>query len=247
MTFTSNFFITKTFLSSSNPICLPDGTHAPITHIGTLSLSPDLSLSNVLCDPSFHHNLLSVSALAKDLNCFVIFYLDHCVLQDLHSKRKIGPGKLHGGLHILEPTNPSVFAMTNSDSIDLTWHWRLGHLSSSRFSSIIQTNNYVSFNKSCFCPVCPLAKHSRLPFPHSSTATSFPFELIHVDVWGAYSIPSLCGAHYFFTIVDDFTRSTWLYLMQYKSETSHFLKLYINMCKTQFQTSVRTIRSDNGT
>lgn len=119
MTYTSDFFITKTFQSSSNPVRLPDGTHAPITHIGTLSLSPDLSLSNVLCVPSLHHNLFSGSALAKDLNCSVIFYPDHCVLQDLLSKRKIGLGKLHGGLYILEPTDPSVFVVTNSDSIDL--------------------------------------------------------------------------------------------------------------------------------
>lgn len=65
-------------------------------------------------------------------------------------------------------------------------------------------------------------------------------------MWGAYSIPSLNGAHYFLTIVDDFSRSTWVYLMRYKSETPFFLKSFVNMVKTQFNLPVRVIRYDNG-
>ena len=53
------------------------------------------------------------------------------------------------------------------------------------------------------CSVCPLAKQKRLPFT-SSTHVSVPnFDLIHVDIWGPYSTPSLNGSRYFLTIVDD--------------------------------------------
>lgn len=70
--------------------------------------------------------------------------------------------------------------------------------------------------------------------------------LIHVDIWGGYSVPSHFGARYFLTIVDDSSRATWVYLMQHKSETKHYLKLFIAPIKTQFGRKVQKIRTDNG-
>ena len=89
--------------------------------------------------------------------------------------------------------------------------------------------------------MCPLAKQTRLPFPRSSVITNNPFDLIHCDIWGPYSTPSLNQAHYFLTIVDDFSRSTWLYLIRYKSKTPLFMKSFVNMVKTQFNKSIRII------
>jgi len=37
------------------------------------------------------------------------------------------------------------------------------------------------------------------------------FDLIHVDIWGPYFVPSFEGHGYFLTIVDDFSRFTWIY------------------------------------
>jgi len=42
---------------------------------------------------------------------------------------------------------------------------------------------------------------------------SSAFDLIHVDVWGPYSIPSHDGYKYFFTIMDDTTRLVWAFLI----------------------------------
>ena len=61
------------------------------------------------------------------------------------------------------------------------------------------------------CLICPLAKQTRSQFPLSSINTHAPFELTHVDIWGGYHIPSITGAQYFLTIVDDHTRCTWVY------------------------------------
>ena len=43
---------------------LPNGESAQVTHIGTIVLSPSLTLTNVLCVPSFSFNLLSLSLIA---------------------------------------------------------------------------------------------------------------------------------------------------------------------------------------
>jgi Reverse transcriptase (RNA-dependent DNA polymerase)/Integrase core domain len=90
-----------------------------------------------------------------------------------------------------------------------------------------------------------LAKLTRKPFPLSKNKCIVPFELIHCDIWGGYSIPSHNGNRYFFTIVDDFTRCTWVYLMKNKSETQSYLKTFCAMVKTQFDTQIKIIRSDN--
>ena len=78
------------------------------------------------------------------------------------------------------------------------------------------------------CEIFPLAKHKRLPFPFHNHVSEFPFDLIHCDIWGPYMVPTVAGHKYFLTIVDDCTRSTWVYLMN------------------QFGKSINVFRTDNG-
>lgn len=42
---------------------LPDGQTVQVTHIGTVHVTKDLMLQNVLCVPTFHFNLISISQL----------------------------------------------------------------------------------------------------------------------------------------------------------------------------------------
>ena len=56
--------------------------------------------------------------------------------------------------------------------------------------------------------VCHFAKPKRLSFPISTSKSKKCFDLIHVDIWGPYSIPSIHGHKYFLTIVDDYSRYT---------------------------------------
>lgn len=46
--------------------------------------------------------------------------------------------------------------------------------------------------------------------------------------------------------MDDFTIATLTYLMAYKSQTPSILKKFIHLIKNQFQTSLKTIRTYNG-
>lgn len=54
------------------------------------------------------------------------------------------------------------------------------------------------------------------------------------------------GECYFLTIVDDYSRFTWVHLMKQKSETKHLLKNFCNFAERQFEVKVKVIRSDNG-
>ena len=85
-----------------------------------------------------------------------------------------------------------------------------------------------------------------IPFPTSHISSIAPFMLIHVDIWGGYRTSSISGAHYFLTIVDDYTRCTWVYLMRHKSEAHSLLQPFINLVENQFSTTIKVIRSNNG-
>ena len=100
---------------------------------------------------------------------------------------------------------------------------------------------------SVHCPVCPLAKQTRLAFPISATRASMMFDVVHMDLWGPYKTPTLDRKHYFLTIVDDYSRFLWVHLLQLKSKTIVAIKIFLSMIKTQFNSHVKVVRSDNGT
>ena len=92
-----------------------------------------------------------------------------------------------------------------------------------------------------------MAKQTRDCFPSSSHKASQLFELVHCDLWGPYSVPSSCGAIYFLTLVDDYSRAVWVYLLHNKTEVHKYFLSFFAMVERQFDTSVKIVRSDNGT
>lgn len=64
---------------------------------------------------------------------------------------------------------------------------------------------------------------------------------------GTISYPSSCGAHYFLTIVDGFSRAVWTYLMLAKSEVAKLIQEFAALCERQFGKSIKKIRRDNDT
>ena len=70
------------------------------------------------------------------------------------------------------------------------------------------------------CETCELAKHTRVSFPISNKRSSYPFHLIHSDIWGPSTIPNVSGARWFVSLIDDCTRVTWIFLLKQKSDVS---------------------------
>lgn len=52
---------------------------------------------------------------------------------------------------------------------------------------------------------------------------------------------------FFLTIMDDYSRGTWVYLMTHKDQTNEILINFYNMTKVQFDRRIKLMRSDNGT
>jgi hypothetical protein len=153
---------------------------------------------------------------------------------------------------IIKPVLPSSLISIPAQSLSVksvssdVWHYRLGHLSDSCIQILSQYDPSISVNSNKCCTICPLAKQHRLPFPVSTSSSNKIFDLIHCDIWGSFSANSLNGVKYFLTIVDDFSRFTWIHWMVTKSQTRNLLTAFIQLAETQFSSKVKCLRTDNG-
>lgn len=77
--------------------------------------------------------------------------------------------------------------------------------------------------------------------------TTTCFELIHMDLLGPYKIPTFDGNKYFLAVVDDFTKMTWIFLLKLKSDICMVLQQFFAFVKTQFDKSLKMVRTYNGT
>lgn len=84
--------LTSNIISVDQSVLIADGSSSTISHKGDVQLTPHILLSSVCHIPKLAFNLLSVSRLAKSLNCAVIFLPHKCLLQDLHSRKIFGTG-----------------------------------------------------------------------------------------------------------------------------------------------------------
>lgn len=95
------------------------------------------------------------------------------------------------------------------------------------------------------CQICPKAKHARNPFHSSTSRTNQTFDLIHVDTWGPYKDSTYNDYKFFLTVVDDFSRMTWVFLMKHKSEAITILEKFAIHIHTEFGKVIKVMRSDN--
>ena len=62
---------------------------------------------------------------------------------------------------------------------------------------------------------------------------------------GSYAVKFKLDFQYFITFVDDCSRVTWLYLMKSHYEIFSIFQNFCSEIKTQFNTSMKILRSDN--
>ncbi|GAU40997.1 hypothetical protein TSUD_92220 [Trifolium subterraneum] len=161
-------------------------------------------------------NLISVSKVTQDLHCTFRFTDHICIIQN-SLQRTIGSAKFVHGLYYLEGTSP---------------------------------NSRPSPGTVCNSINIPSSAVWHFRFGHASYSSSSRathcFELLHMDLWGPYSTPTLHGHKYFLTIVDDFSRYTWIVLLKGKHEAASQIQKFILLVETQFECKIKTLKSDNG-
>ncbi|GJX90484.1 ribonuclease H-like domain-containing protein [Tanacetum coccineum] len=228
-----------------------NGTVATISHVGDLRLSNNVILYDVLVVPGYCVSLLFVNKLIKDNKLFVRFDEDKCYIRDLDKGITLGTGSESGGLYLFDDTKNKILGNVNTVmafnvSKDL-WHSRLGH-PADQVLNVLKNDLNLSKNTSVsICETCHRAKQTREPFPLSNHKSEKHGELVHLDLWGPYRVSSIEGFKYFLTIVDDYSRAVWTYLLKTKDEVFDCFVNFIKLIHNQYNATIKTIRSDNGT
>ncbi|GJY58142.1 ribonuclease H-like domain-containing protein [Tanacetum coccineum] len=217
----------------------PNGIVATISHVGDLRLSNNVILYDVFVVPGYCVSLLSVNKLIKDSKLFVWFDEDKCYIQDLDKRITLGTGSESRGLYLFDDTKNKSLGNVNTVmafnfSKDL-WHSRLGH-PADQVLNVLKKDLNLSKNTSV-----------REPFPLSDHKSVKPGELVYLDLWGPYRVSSREGFKYILTIVDDYSRAVWTYLLKTKDKIFDCFVNFIKLIHNQFNAKIKTIRSDNGT
>jgi transposase InsO family protein len=102
------------------------------------------------------------------------------------------------------------------------------------------------FEKDRPCAACQAGKQVGNTHHNKNVmTTSRPLELLHMDLFGPVAYLSIGGSKYGLVIVDDFSRFTWVFFLQDKSETQGTLKRFLRSAQNEFELKVKKIRSDN--
>ena len=172
-----NMFDEITNTNPPLPVFLPNGSTHLIHKTGRVTISKDISLTNVLYLPSFNFNLLSVHALYASTNLCFSFSSISCSLQDPNTREVLVVGKVVGTLYILDQivapvVRPTSIALNvhsttpictkhshmNKDAKFVSlWHKRLSHASAEPLKHISFLSE-IAFSDFTKCDVCPLAK-----------------------------------------------------------------------------------------
>ena len=240
----------------NNPIRikLGDGREVCAVAIGTVTLEVNLPdrrvesflLRNVLYVPSLAYNLISVAQLDKE-GKHTVFSNNSCRI--CCSDKVIAVATKLGELYSLE-TALSV-GTANYSTANL-WHKRFCHLNEQSLKKIFSHGivdgiNCDKFNDLSFCESCVQGKNHRLPFPKKTERRSTKIlEVIHSDVCGKISTPSLSNCNYFVTFIDDSSRYVWIYFLQTKDQVFEKFKEFKIFVEKQTGAEIKTLRTDNG-
>jgi hypothetical protein len=241
-----------------------NGTALAIANSGSATLhSPHTKfhLNNVLHCPQAAANLVSIQRFCLDNACYFILNATHYYIIDLHTQTILLEGKSKNGMYPLrlgKKSHEGSKGFTASLGIkanSLVWHLRLGHPSSEIVTRVIKENKLplssLDLNKSSsdlhtiICASCQLGKGKKQPFLASNRVSEFPLQLIHTDLWTS-PIPSITGFKYYVAFIDDYSRFTWIYPLQHKSETFDIFTKFKLLVENQFSTKIKQLQSDGG-
>jgi transposase InsO family protein len=146
--------------------------------------------------------------------------------------------------------NTCLIAKTNMGWL---WHRRLAHVGMKNLHKLLNGEHIlgltnVHFEKDRVCSACQAGKQVGAHHPHKNIMTTdMPLELLHMDLFGPIAYISISGSKYCLLIVDDYSRFTWVFFLQEKSQTQENLKGFLRRAQNEFGFRIKKIRSDNGT
>ena len=123
-------------------------------------------------------------------------------------------------------TSDTCFYSQSADNLKWLWHKRLSHLNFKDIHKLasrglVSSLPSMTYVKDRICPGCEIGKHHHASFKSKQVSSvEKSLHLLHMDLFGPVSTPSMGGKKYTLVIVDEFTRYTWVFFLKYKSEAA---------------------------
>jgi hypothetical protein len=231
-----------------------DGNHGKVKGLGKIAITTEHSISNVFLVESLRCNLLSVSQLCHMGYNYLFTNIDVYVFRRSDGSLAF-KGVLDGKLYLVDFTKQNTdldACLITKTNMGWLWHRRLAHIFMKNLHKLLKGEHVLGLTNVCFekyrpCAACQAGK--QVGTTHQSKnmmTTSRPLELLHMDLFGSVAYLSIEGSKYGLVIVDDFSRFTWVFFLQDKSETQSTLKRFLRRAQNEFELKVKKIRSDNG-
>ena len=204
--------------------------------------------------PKLTCNLFSVRAAVSKDNA-IEFGPQKCCIRDEYGKLH-GMGSLVDKLYQLDcqvaiTTDTAYISVESSQGSDL-WHQCLGHVHELRLKKCLENESVQGINikkmtELSFFKGCLAGKMCRKPFPAVGDIRSMQrLQLVHSDVCGPMHMPSIGGAKYFVTFIDNYTRCCAAHFMRHKSEVlEKFIEFEASITNSVGK-AIGTLRMDNG-
>ena len=125
-----------------------------------------------------------------------------------------------GGLYKLKGYPKTTLVHDTTSSSEL-WHRRIDHINYKALpyvSKVVTGLQYLKIDHDGTCKGCARGKNINNPFLKSETKTKVTLELIQFDVGDPIPSISLSGYEYYVTIIDEYSRKTWIYFLKTNSE-----------------------------
>ncbi|CAA7014375.1 unnamed protein product [Microthlaspi erraticum] len=232
-------------LMGNNTVCEVKGR-------GTITIdNPDGSvviLSNVRYIPEMGRNLISYGQLEQS-GCK--YSGGDFKVEFYKGDKKVLVGKYEQGLYYLQGQIrvPEVNAAKAVVDMTKRWHSRLAHMSLSSMEILVRKGLLKSeeVKQLEFCEACTMGKSHKQSFKKAKHTTNEILGYVHSDLWGSPNVtPSLSGARYFLTMIDNYSRKVWIYFQKTKDEAYQNFADWKVLVENQTGKKLKCLRTDNG-
>ncbi|GKC23544.1 retrotransposon protein, putative, ty1-copia subclass [Tanacetum coccineum] len=147
-----------------------------------------------------------------------------------------------------EGTTELNASVDEKDSLAQIWHKRLGHISEVGLQVLKKQGLFgkESLGKLDFYENCDPEKSHRVSFSVGRHTTQGVINYVHSELWGPSQVESLGGKRYFLSIVHDYSRRVWVYILRFKHKAFGKFKEWKQLVKNQTGRIVKKLRTDNG-
>ena len=203
-------------------------------------------LRNVLYVPKLGQcNLLSWRAIGSLGNFFLESSgQDIFIRKEKRDGHIVVWGKLEGLDYVVQQMEDHARLSTYED-----WHKAFGHVSPPYINPSRYTDGHLIPPKPQHfeCDTCTASKSTKRIPPSAALSAKRSYELIHSDLSGKFSTPSLGKSLYYITLIDDYSRYAWIYFLKLKSDATPVIKNFVRKQQRQHpEQPILRFRTDNG-